>query len=144
QAVLHLAVLAIPVLVLPIVISGDTIRSAAATEYPVFLLLKILVIGVGLPFFAVATTGPLLQKWFAGTGHPAARDPYFLYAASNLGSMLALFGYPLLVEPGLRLAEQRRLWQVGYGVLVALIAACAVGLWRSKDDQVAGWPGDKV
>ena len=63
----------------------------------------LLAIVVGLPFFVVSTSAPLLQKWFASTGHPAAKDPYFLYGASNLGSMLALLAYPFLVEPYFRL-----------------------------------------
>jgi SAM-dependent methyltransferase len=132
QAILHLAILAIPAVVLPIAISGETIRTAAATEYPGFLLLKILAVGVGLPFFAVATTGPLLQKWFADTGHPAARDPYFLYAASNLGSLLALAAYPLLVEPARRLTAQSGDWAIGYGIFVLLVVVCAVQLWRPQ------------
>ena len=57
-------------------------------------VLTLLSVSVGLPFFVVSATAPLLQQWFSRTGHPAARDPYFLYAASNLGSMLALLGYP--------------------------------------------------
>src|SRR5438045_2766978 len=62
-------------------------------DHPAPWLLALLSVCVALPFFAVATSAPLLQKWFAATDHPAARDPYFLYAASNLGSMLALLGY---------------------------------------------------
>src|SRR5262249_16377979 len=83
----------------------------------------------------VSTSAPLLQKWFATTGHPAAKDPYFLYGASNLGSMLALFGYPLVVEAWLTLAQQRLLWQVGYGVLIVLTAICPVCLWRSPNPE---------
>ena len=83
------------------------------------------VVCVALPFFAVATSAPLLQKWFAATDHPAARDPYFLYAASNLGSMLALLAYPVIVEPyfglgisaSFNLATQSWLWAVGYILL---------------------------
>ena len=66
-------------------------------------LLALLAVAVGLPFFAVSATSPLLQAWFARTGHPAARDPYVLYAMSNLGSMLALLAYPAVVERVLRL-----------------------------------------
>src|SRR5262249_40795843 len=73
---------------------------------PIPWLLAMLALAAGLPFLVVSTTGPLLQKWFAETGHPGAKDPYFLYAASNLGSMLGLLGYPTLVEPNLRLATQ--------------------------------------
>ena len=54
---------------------------------------------IGLPFVAVSANAPLLQAWFARSGHPDARDPYFMYAASNLGSLIALLGYPFLLEP---------------------------------------------
>ena len=72
-----------------------------------------------MPFFALSANAPLLQAWFARTGHPAAEDPYFLYAASNVGSFLALLSYPVLVEPFIRLGDQTRLWSLGYLVLVA-------------------------
>lgn len=140
QAILHIAVLVIPAIVLPIAITGESIRTAVATEYPVFLLLKILLIGVGLPFFAVTTTGPLLQKWFAGTGHPSARDPYFLYAASNLGSLLALAAYPALVEPELRLTGQSWAWAVGYGVFALLVIACGAQLWKARSSAARPEP----
>src|SRR5262249_50303627 len=58
-------------------------------------------------------------------------DPYFLYAASNLGSMLALASYPILFEPNLRLAEQTKLWSIGYGILVIGIFGCALFVWRA-------------
>ena len=67
---------------------------AGGEANPVLDVLALLSLSVGLPFLVVSATAPLLQHWFTHTGHPAARDPYFLYAASNLGSMLALLGYP--------------------------------------------------
>jgi protein-L-isoaspartate O-methyltransferase len=73
----------------------------------------------------------MLQAWFADTGHASAKDPYFLYAASNLGSMIALLGYPVVVEPFFPLAEQTFAWAAGYALLMLLTAACAVLLWRS-------------
>src|SRR5262249_31993677 len=78
------------------------------------------------------TSAPLLQRWFSSTDHPAATDPYFLYGASNLGSMLALLGYPVLVEPYLSLKGQQLVWVVGYGVLALLIGVCAVLMWRAR------------
>jgi hypothetical protein len=105
---------------------------------PIFSTLWILTLVVGIPFIIVATTAPLLQRWFGYTGHPAAKDPYFLYGASNLGSMLALLAYPVIVEPlfGLRatdaqghvvfsLESQSWLWALGYIVLIGLVAGCA-------------------
>jgi hypothetical protein len=93
---------------------------------PIPWLLGLLLVTVGLPFFVVATTAPLLQKWFALTNHPGAHDPYFLYGASNLGSMLALLSYPAVLEPFLGLKDQSRLWIAGYVFLIALIAGCTL------------------
>ncbi|HUY32172.1 MAG TPA: fused MFS/spermidine synthase [Pirellulales bacterium] len=130
QAVPHLGLLALAWLVLPIVVAGDY-APPNETE-PVLPLLALLAVTAGLPFFVVSTGAPLLQKWFAASGHRAARDPYFLYAASNAGSMLGLLSYPLVIEPRLSLAEQSKLWTAGYALLVPLTAACATALWRSQ------------
>jgi hypothetical protein len=133
QAVLHLALLLLPLvqlLVFRLQIARGLLPAGEANPVPA--VLAVLLVSVGLPFFAVSTTAPLLQKWFTATGHPAAGDPYFLYGASNLGSMLALALYPVLIEPNLRLAEQTWLWTLGYGVLVGLTACCAFLLWRSE------------
>jgi hypothetical protein len=129
HAALHLAVLLIPWLVLPVALPSWWPAPDAAPPVP--WLLGLLLVSVGLPFFAVATTGPLLQRWFAATGHPAGRDPYFLYAASNVGSMVGLFSYPFVLEPLLSLGDQGRLWAVLYGAFVILVAACAAAFWRS-------------
>lgn len=129
QAVVHLAVLLAPLALLPIAVWTPSPPPSEASPIP--WLLAVLGVSLGLPFFALSTTNPLLQRWFAATGHPAAQDPYFLYAASNLGSMVALLSYPFLVEPTLRLAEQSRLWSIGYGLLAALVATCAAVLWRT-------------
>ena len=87
---------------------------------------------IGLPFLAVAATAPLVQRWFVGSGHPAAADPYFLYGASNLGSILALLSYPVLVEPYLTLNQQSWLWAVGYGALALAINGCGLIVWRRR------------
>jgi len=132
QALLHLIVLAVPLAVLPLAVNPRLLRGGEAN--PVLDVLTLLSVSVGLPFLVVSATAPLLQQWFTRTGHPAARDPYFLYAASNLGSMLALLGYPTLVEPRLPLQgpgwlTQTTLWSTGYGVLALLTALCALTLW---------------
>src|SRR5438093_166978 len=72
---------------------------------PIFITLALLTMIVGLPFLVVSTTAPLLQRWFNHTGHPAAKDPYFLYGASNAGSILGLLLYPVAVERFLGLDE---------------------------------------
>src|SRR2546421_636148 len=82
-----------------------------------FWLLGLFVISIGLPFFALAANNPLLQAWFVRTGHPDGRDPYFLYASSNIGSFLALLSYPFLLEPMFTLRIQNLIWSGGFGPL---------------------------
>jgi len=129
HAVLHLAVLGISFAFLPVSLPANA--TPPDSSFPAFWLLAVLTGMIGLPFFVVSCSGPLLQRWYAATGQPGARDPYFLYAASNLGSMLALLAYPALVEPWTSLPEQAWLWSGGYGVFGVLTLACAVVLWRS-------------
>lgn len=128
QSVLHLGVLVIALLVLPFGVAEGWTPPTESTPIP--WLLALFAVSVGLPFFAVSTTAPLLQKWFAHTSHPAAVNPYFLYAGSNVGSILALLSYPTLIEPLLSTQGQSQLWSFGYALLLALIAACAFLLWR--------------
>ena len=130
QAVLHLVVVLLPLLVLPVAVPA-AVWAPGADANPLLYLLGLLFVSIGLPFFAIAATNPLIQRWLADTDHPAARDPYFLYRASNLGSVVGLLGYPLVVERSLRLVSQGILWSVGYGLLIILVFASAVVLWRS-------------
>jgi hypothetical protein len=135
QAVLHLLVLLLALAALPLGIDPARLRGGETS--PVLDVLLLLVLSVGLPFVVVSASAPLFQTWFASTRHAAARDPYFLYAASNLGSLLALISYPTLIEPRLDLVgstwlSQTRLWMLGYLLLTALTFACAVLLWRSR------------
>ncbi|HWC10221.1 MAG TPA: hypothetical protein VG455_03270, partial [Acidimicrobiales bacterium] len=124
QPLVHGALLVAALAVLPVAVPSEWTPGTAGP--PVVGLLALLVVAVGLPFFAVASTAPLLQRWFSAVRHPAADDPYFLFRASNLGSMLALLAYPVLIEPRLRLADQSRVWTAGYVGLVLLTAACAL------------------
>src|SRR6202008_2048091 len=114
-------------LVLPIGVAGAAPEGGQA---PIPWLLLLMLTTVGLPFFVLPGTGPMLQRWFAHTGHPGAENPYWLYAASNLGSMLALLGYPFLMEPRLRLAEQSRVWAGGYALLAVLVVLSAGAVWK--------------
>ena len=125
QPIAHLVVLVVAALTLPFGIGSEQ-NSALQQSHPALWVLLVLTRTIGLPIFVLASTAPLLQKWFAQTGHSSAKDPYFLYAASNLGSFGSLFAYPLLVEPYLRLQHQTRYWSAGFWVLVASIAACAI------------------
>jgi hypothetical protein len=92
---------------------------------------------IGLPFMAVSANAPLLQAWFARTGHPNAVDPYFMYAASNLGSLIALLGYPFLLEPAFGLSQLTHLWAYAYGLLVLAIGA---SFFLMRGAQAGGVP----
>ncbi len=142
QAILHVAILLASSAALPGVLAPSAAPPADAS--PSWWLLRLLVVTVGVPFFVVSTTAPMLQRWFATTGHRSAGDPYFLYAASNAGSLVALVGYPLVVEPTLRLGEQARLWIGGYGVLGLLTAACAAIVCWSPAVQPIDLPARSV
>ncbi|MCI0681784.1 MAG: hypothetical protein L0Y71_06745 [Gemmataceae bacterium] len=108
-------------------------------ENPIPAALMLLAVVVGVPFFVVSTSAPLLQKWFASTGHPSAKDPYFLYGASNLGSLLSLIMYPFLVEPYFVLQTQAWIWTVGYIILAILIYLSASVVWKAPPEvQLAG------
>ena len=134
--VVHLALLIAALLTLPLSIaSGWGIPPSSGYA---FWLLGLFVVSIGLPFFALAANNPLLQAWFVRTGHPAAPDPYFLYASSNIGSFLALLSYPVLLEPMFALHTQNLLWTGGYGLLIALIAGCGVLLLRSPATAAVG------
>lgn len=123
QVGLHLVALLLPVLMLPIALPPEAAPPAEGD--PTLWLLALMATVVGLPYFAVACSSPLLQRWFASSGHPASGDPYFLFAASNLGSLAGLLAYPLLVEPRWSLEDQARGWALGYGLLVLLLLGCA-------------------
>ena len=128
SVLIHLAVMGLAAFGLPLAIG--TGRPPADGE--IFWLLGLFTTSIGLPFFALAANGPLLQAWFARTDHPDAGDPYFLYAASNVGSFLALLSYPTVVEPLISLSAQTRLWTIGFWVLIALIMASGALLWRVR------------
>jgi hypothetical protein len=140
HAVLHLIVLLLPLLFLPIVLP----ESGTPLRHPILSLLALLAMTVSLPFLVVSASGPLVQKWFAHTSHAAAKDPYFLYAASNLGSMVALLGYPILVEPFASLQGQSRFWLYGYVALFVLMIGCVAVMLRSpgpgQEEQASGPP----
>ncbi|HEX8162545.1 MAG TPA: fused MFS/spermidine synthase [Pyrinomonadaceae bacterium] len=119
----------------PIRVSPAAAADVPREGDPALWLLAHLLLLVGLPFFVLATLSPLLQRWFAATRHESACDPYFLYAASNAGSLFALVSYPLAVEPLVALRRQSWLWALGYGALALLVALCgALALVNTPDD----------
>jgi hypothetical protein len=95
---------------------------------PTLGVLQTLLFSIGLPFFIISASNPLLQNWFSKLRHYRAVDPYFLFAASNAGSLLALVAFPFVLEPSFGLNEQYKLWRVGFAVLVTLMCAIALAL----------------
>src|SRR5262245_7905273 len=132
QLLLHLTLLLLAGLGLPFRVVEPPLGPLSAGTDPSFWVLQCLTISVGLPFFVVATTSPLLQRWFSQSRHRSADDPYFLYVASNFGSLLALFAYPAVLEPHLRLKDQSRLWAISYLTLAVLIIVCGALVWRRQ------------
>ncbi len=137
QALVHLVVLGLAFLFLPIELPAD---AKPWPGQPELWLLWTLTHSVGLPFLAIAATAPLLQKWFSETGHQHAKDPYFLYGASNIGSLIALLGYPFLVEPVLALGAQSYAWMLAYGMLSVLIVICCFVARRRTEPPIAAEP----
>ena len=147
QAAAHLVLLAFVLLAfkLGVAASGTPVPVVTALlpadqDYPIFGVVALLAVAVGFPFFVLSTTSPVLQRWFAATGHPSAKDPYFLYAASNAGSLLGLLGYPLLIEPRLPLATQQWVWAAGVGVYLLMVLACASAVFRNAGRAAAPAP----
>jgi hypothetical protein len=138
QLTVQILVLVLALISLPIGLTSSWIKSVPATGNPSWWLLGCLAATVGLPFFIISSNGPLLQKWFSFTNLSSAKDPYFLYSASNAGSLLALLAYPALLEPFLPLRLQSRLWGAVYLLLLLLVGVCALLLWRTRSAQIAG------
>jgi hypothetical protein len=127
-ALVHLGVLAAAALTLPIGISDAFATPPTSGIAP--WLIGLFAVSIGLPFAALSASAPLLQGWFAASGHPQAGNPYVLYAASNLGSFAALIAYPIVIEPIFPLKDQTQLWSAGFAVLAVLIAAVSLFVAR--------------
>jgi hypothetical protein len=128
--VIHVTVMIAACIWLPLSIAAGWSRPRPGAEAA--WLITLFAASIGLPFFALAANSPLLQAWFARTDHPAAENPYFLYAGSNVGSFLALLSYPIVVEPLVRLGAQARYWSIAFYLLIVLIVACGILPWRGR------------
>jgi SAM-dependent methyltransferase len=129
QALLHLALLALSLALLPIT-PADSWKPLVAGD-PTWRILALLTVSLGLPYFVLSATGPLMQQWFSQT-HPGV-SPYRLYALSNVGSLLALLSYPFFFEPAFPRQMQATLWSVGLGLFVVFCGFCAWRLLRHGD-----------
>jgi SAM-dependent methyltransferase len=135
QLQIHAGVIAVSFFALPLALPENTVPPIDTD--PTFWLFRTLLLAIGLPFFVVSTTAPLLQKWFANIGHHTSHDPYYLYTASNTGSLMALLSYPFLIEPNIGVASQKAYWSIGYILLCLLIAGCAFMLWKMRHNTEA-------
>src|SRR4051794_33230243 len=132
-AMFHILLLGITATMLPIAIApgwGPPPQDGTA-----LWLFGLFTASIGLPFFTLSASAPLLQSWFASSGHKQAGNPYVLYAASNLGSFAALFAYPVIVEPALALKTQTAVWSIGFALLAILLAVA--GLLTARATPVA-------
>ena len=124
QAFVHLGLLIVGCLALPIV--PAMAWKPTGQEQPTWRIVLLLAATVGVPFFVLSSTGPLLQGWFSRTH--AGRSPYRLYSLSNIGSLLALVTYPFAFDLWFPVPIQARLWSWGFGAFALLCGACAMGL----------------
>ncbi|WP_426040970.1 spermidine synthase [Brevundimonas sp. TWP2-3-4b1] len=138
QMATHLGLLLLAALFLPLKING--VLGDPDPSAPIGWLLATLALSVGAPFAVLSATAPLLQAWYARVrvGHADGKNPYVLYAASNLGSFLALLAYPLILEPLMTLSGQRASWSGGYAAFMLMVVALAVVAWRRG--QIGGAP----
>lgn len=136
RVMLYLAVIAVSLPFLPIGADAAHLPPAEADPRP--WLIGWLTAAIGAPFLVLAAAGPLLQAWFARTKHQHAADPYFLYVASNAGSLIGLLAFPVLLEPQWSLTQQAALWSWAYGAFAALLVVAALAAPRGEPSTVAG------
>ena len=127
QAILHIVLLVAFTCVLPFGIPEGWLPPEGSD--PSIWQLSLMTLTIDGPFFILAASAPMIQRWFAESDHPDASNPYFLYGASNLGSMSSLIAYLLIIEPLLDQNEQSREWSFGYFVLIVLFVICAALAW---------------
>ena len=140
QAIVHGVLLVAALVLLPITPSDSW--KPRGDGNPVAEILLLLTVCLGLPYFILSSTGPLMQQWFSRT-NPGV-SPYRLYALSNIGSLLALVSYPFVIETNLTRLAQASLWAWGFGAFVACSVFCAVKLWKAKLPEESSREADKV
>ena len=123
QGIIHLVIAALALFFLPPAVAA--INPAEMAQFPLVNVLKMLTVGIAVPMVVLSATAPLVQHWFSMTAHKAAHDPYFLYAASNVGSLGALLAFPLVLEPLLTLSEQSQIWSGLFIAAIALLFLCS-------------------
>lgn len=139
QGLVHVGVLALAALVLPLSVTG--LLGEPSSSHPNLWLVGVLTLSIGAPFAVLSATAPLVQAWHARVFHAeTGKEPYVLYAASNLGSLISLLAYPVLVEPLTTLHDQRLGWSLGYGAFVLIIGVLALRIARADGGAGAEAP----
>jgi hypothetical protein len=126
----HVFVLLLPLAFLPFRFTPASTESLS--QHPAAQLLLLLATSTAVPFFVVSATAPLVQNWFSQSRHESSGDPYFLYAASNAGSLLALMAYPFVIEPRIGVIGQTRVWSGGYSALLVLLILTVAALYERR------------
>jgi len=151
QAAVHVFLLVLIAIYLFRSSAHTPVPTSLQQENPTQWLLENLLLSVGPPFFILSASNPLLQSWFSKLRHRLAIDPYFLFAASNAGSLIALIAFPLVLEPNLGLNQQHQLWRVGFGVLVTatfgialLLKPLAARSAEPQNSEIESEPDDKL
>lgn len=139
QAILHLSLLALSLALLPITPSEGW--KASVSGDPTWHILLLLTATIGLPYFVLSSTGPLMQHWFSIT-NPGI-SPYRLYALSNVGSLLALLSYPVFFEVKFPRQTQAVMWSFGLVLFAVVCGYCAYRVWKRSPTLVAA-PGAKA
>jgi SAM-dependent methyltransferase len=125
QAVVYTAIIILSLLFIPVRIH---LHQAALT--PVIHIFVLLLVSIGLPYFLLSTTSPMVQYWIASENKE--RNPYILYAVSNTGSLAGLLSYPTIIEPNLTNSQQTALLSYGYGIYVFLILLCSILYFKGR------------
>jgi SAM-dependent methyltransferase len=124
QMGVHLALWALALWFLPLALPSAAVVEGIAA--PAVQTLILYALGVGVPFAVLSANAPLIQSWYGRSGGPSADDPYFLYGASNLGSLISLLAFPLIAEPFFGISVIGKGWAVGFVALGALLLACGL------------------
>ena len=136
QVVVFATALLMAMFTLPIAVGPEWVDRLLTGTNPSVWLLSVLLFRVAPVFFVLSITSPLLQKWFAKSGHAHAHDPYFLYAASNVGSILSLLAYPFVIEVNWGVTTQTETWMLGFGFFAVLATVCGVASWYGNRHAV--------
>ncbi len=132
QAWFHVGLLALACVVLPI-IPPESMKPAVGSDSPTWQIFLLLLLTVGLPYFVLSATSPLVQVWY-GRVYPN-RSPFRLYSLSNIGSLTALLSYPFFFEPRWDVVVQAKSWSIGFGIFAVFMAACAIGEWKRGTNE---------